>query len=165
MESKINANIENTAESFEYNLSWEEGSIISLPPEATLREAARLMKQEQIGDVLVMDSEDSGGALLGIVTDRDIALSLADMDDEEDSDLRVADIMSESVITGHVEDSIFKLISLMKNAGVTRIPLVNSQDEVVGVATARNLLEILTKSFFDLIQIGEQQRQNEQSRH
>lgn len=163
MESKINSSTENASEFFEYNLTWEEGSIISLPPEATLQEAARLMKEEQIGDVLIMESDEDGGTLLGIVTDRDIALCLADEDEWED--IRVADIMSESVITGRVDDSIFKLINLMKNAGVTRIPLVNARDEVVGVATARNLLEILTKSFFDLVQIGEQQRQNEQAQH
>jgi CBS domain-containing protein len=121
------------------------------------------MRDEQVGNVLVMETEDDGGALLGVVTDRDIALCIANEEDLED--LRVADVMTESVITGSVDDSVFKLIALMKNAGVTRLPLVNAEDEVVGVATARNLLEILTKSFFDLTQIGEQQRQNEQAHH
>ncbi|KYG64926.1 hypothetical protein AZI86_12065 [Bdellovibrio bacteriovorus] len=162
MEAKINAT-DSGAESFDYNMSWEGSRIISIAPEATIKEAAKMMRDEQVGDVLVMESEADGGTLLGIVTDRDIALCLADGEDLED--LRVADVMSESVITGSVDDSVFKLIGLMKNAGVTRLPLVNADDEVVGVATARNLLEILTKSFFDLTQIGEQQRQNEQAHH
>lgn len=162
MEAKINAT-DSKLESFDYNMSWEGTRVVSIAPEASIREAAQMMRDEQVGDVLVMETEAEGGALLGIVTDRDIALCLADEEDLED--LRVADVMSESVITGSVDDSVFKLIALMKNAGVTRLPLVNAEDEVVGVATARNLLEILTKSFFDLTQIGEQQRQNEQAHH
>lgn len=162
MEAKINAT-DSGAESFDYNMSWEGSRIISIAPEASIQEAAKMMRDEQVGDVLVMETEAEGGALLGIITDRDIALCLANDDDFEE--LRVADVMSESVITGSVDDSVFKLIGLMKNAGVTRLPLVNADEEVVGVATARNLLEILTKSFFDLTQIGEQQRQNEQAHH
>jgi predicted transcriptional regulator len=163
MEAKLNAQQESNYEPFEYNMSWESGRIISIVPEANIKEAAKLMRDEQVGSVLVMETEDDGGTLLGVVTDRDLALCFANEEDLED--LRVADIMSESVITGSADDSIFKLIGLMKNAGVTRLPLVNKEDEVVGVVTARNLLEILTKSFFDLTQIGEQQRQNEQAHH
>ncbi len=163
MEAKMNTSQEARNETFEYNLTWEDSRIISIAPEAPIRDAAKLMRDEQVGDVLVMESENDGGSLLGIITDRDIALCLATGDDIED--LRVADIMTESVITGSVDDSVFKLINLMKDAGVTRLPLVNASDEVMGVVTARNLLEILTKSFFDLTQIGEQQRQNEQAHH
>lgn len=164
MEAKINSEAPSGMEKFDYNMTWEGSDrIISVPPEANVREAARLMRDEQVGDVLVMASEKEGGALLGIVTDRDIALCMAE--EEDLTDLRVADIMSESVITGSADDSVFKLIGLMKSAGVTRLPLVNADEEVVGVVTARNLLEILTKSFFDLTQIGEQQRENEQSHH
>lgn len=162
MEAKINTT-DSGAESFDYNMSWEGSRIISIAPEARIQEAAKMMRDEQVGDVLVMEAEADGGALLGIITDRDIALCVAD--EEDLNDLRVADVMSESVITGSIDDSVFKLIGLMKNAGVTRLPLVNANEEVVGVATARNLLEILTKSFFDLTQIGEQQRQNEQAHH
>lgn len=161
MEVKINSSETTESQSFESSMSWEGSRIISVAPEATLHEAAKLMCDEQVGSVLVMDSSAQGGSLLGMITDRDIALCVGEH--ENIQDLRVADVMSEDVCTASVDDDIFKLVHIMKNEGVTRLPLLNDQEEVVGVATARNLLEILAKSFIDITQVGEQQRENEQN--
>lgn len=161
MEVKINSSENAESRTFEYTMSWQGSRIISITPDADLFQAAKMMCDEQVGSILVMDSIANDESLLGVITDRDIALSLAS--DMDLKDLRVADIMTEDVVTASVDDDVFKLIGIMNREGVTRLPLMNSQNEVVGVATARNLLEILTKAFFDLTQIGEQQRENEQS--
>ncbi|WP_373998444.1 CBS domain-containing protein [Bdellovibrio bacteriovorus] len=144
------------------HLEWEKSEIISIDPEASLTEAAELMKEYQIGDVLVMH-EDGHGSLLGILTDRDIAMCIADGANPDR--VRVGRVMSRSPITARAEDDVFTMISLMKRSGVTRLPLLDRRGRLTGVATAKNMIEILTGALFDLTQIGETQHDNEWQKH
>ncbi|WP_295902335.1 CBS domain-containing protein [uncultured Bdellovibrio sp.] len=143
-------------------LRWEKSRIVSISPDADLTEAAKLMKDQQVGDVLVMGGQGPS-SIQGIITDRDIALCVAT--NKDISSIRVGDIMSPSVVTGNIDDDIFKLAGLMKNSGVTRLPLMGQGNQVIGVVTARNLIEVLLGALFDLVQISETQHQNERAHH
>jgi len=162
MQAKVNSQEASGSEkTFNYNLSWEKGNVVSVSPNATLKEAVKLMKDKQVGDVLVINPQSKIDSLQGIITDRDIALCLAEEVDFQD--LKVSDIMSTSVVTASQSDDFFKLVSLMNQHGVTRLPLLDTQGKVVGVVTAKNLLELLVKSLFEVTQISEQQQENERN--
>lgn len=161
MEAKVNAQETGSFGSIP-SLSWEKSRIVSIEPDSTLVDAAQLMLDEQVGTVLVMDREDSN-EILGILTDRDLALCLATEDNP--TEVLVEDVMTDAPITASVTDDIFKLVHIMKSSGVTRLPLMSDDGEVMGVATAKNLIEILLGSLFDLTQIAETQKQNEKSQH
>jgi signal-transduction protein with cAMP-binding, CBS, and nucleotidyltransferase domain len=160
MQAKINSEQGTQDKNFNFNLRWDHGAVISIGPNASLEEAAQLMKEHQVGNVLVMDSNAVKSEVQGIVTDRDIALSLAG--EEDIQDLRVVDIMSGNVVCASENDDFFKLVNLMSESGVTRLPLKSADGKVVGVVNAKNLLEILTKSLFELTKISEKQQENEQ---
>jgi CBS domain-containing protein len=53
----------------------------------------------------------------------------------------------------------------MKTAGVTRLPLVDDKGSLVGIVTAKKLLQIFAEGLSDLTQISERQKQNERSHH
>lgn len=156
MQAKVESSETQSEKSFNFNLKWEKSDVVSISPEASLQECAQLMKDRRVGSVLVMGAE-AGGELQGIVTDRDIALCLADND--QLSDFTVSDIMSLGVISASDRDDFFKLISLMHQNGVGRLPLKDSSGRVTGVVTSKNLLEILVRSLFELTEISEQQKQ------
>ena len=139
------------------DVSWRKQRIISALPDATLEEAALIMKQHHLGDLLVIHPENK--QLLGIVTDRDIALALAPPTIY--GDLKIADIMAAAVITASEGDSIFKMIEQMKAHGITRLPLLDRNQEVIGVVTARNLIEILLSGLFDLTHVADKQHEKE----
>ena len=160
MQAKVNSHeVKGAERKFNFNLSWERGSVVSVAPNASLKEVVTLMKDNQVGDVLVIDREAKQDSLQGIVTDRDIALCLAG--EIAFQSLKVSDIMSTSVVSASEEDDFFKLVSLMNQSGVTRLPLKDARGQVVGVVTAKNLLEVLVKSLFEVTQISEQQQENE----
>jgi predicted transcriptional regulator len=69
--------------------------------------------------------------------------------------------MSSSVVSASMSDDLFKIIQLMKDSGVTRLPMLDSQGQVAGVVTAKNILQILVNCFFDVTQISERQQENE----
>jgi CBS domain-containing protein len=102
----------------------------TLAPEATLIDAALVMRREDIGDVLVCEE---GDRLVGIVTDRDIVVrALAEGRDPIAT--RVADVCSRDLVTIEPGDSVGGAVRLMREKAIRRIP-VTEDGRVVGMLT------------------------------
>lgn len=96
-------------------------------PDTPVRRAAQAMREQDIGDVLVVD----GDRLCGIVTDRDLVVrALADRDDLSDCCLR--DVCSDHVVTTAVTDTLDTAVARMREHAVRRIPVLDN-DKLVGV--------------------------------
>jgi CBS domain-containing protein len=158
MQAKLNSR-KGSDVNFNFNMSWKKDHVISISPSASIQEIARLMKEHHIGDVLVIEGEGENRKLLGIVTDRDLALCFCQ--DRDLAGLKAADVMSSSVVTAPIDSDFFLLVNLMNQTGITRLPLTESNGQVVSIVTAKNLLQILVSSLFELTQISEQQSENE----
>ena len=92
---------------------------VALSPDTLVREAARAMREQDIGDVLVVD----GGELRGIVTDRDIVVrGVADFEDL--STCSLGDVCSDQVISVAPDEDVDAAIARMREAAVRRIPVV-----------------------------------------
>jgi CBS domain-containing protein len=109
--------------------------IFSVPETASIREVARLMRDERIGDVLVLDAE---GKLCGIITDRDVVVrAVADEGNDLDA-LRAKDICTETCVTLAPGAGIDEAIQLMRDKAIRRIPVVEN-DAPVGIVTIGDL--------------------------
>lgn len=110
---------------------------------ATVRDAAQLMRDEDIGDVIVCKD----GKIAGIVTDRDITVrAIAEGMDPASTSL--ADVCSGEVFCLSPEDSVEDAVQLMTDRAVRRLPVVENNTPVgivsLGdVATHRNSDEAL----------------------
>jgi len=106
-----------------------------LPPEATCGDAARLMRDENIGCVVVSDEEQP----LGIVTDRDLVLRvIAQGGDSEKFLLR--DVMSEDPIFVNVDQALEQVISTMRDLAIRRVPVVDAHGALVGMLSLDDVL-------------------------
>jgi len=117
-----------------------------LPPETSCAEAARLMRDDGIGCVVVAEE----GRPAGIVTDRDLVVRV--MAAGEDAD-RVAlrDVMSgEPVFLGESR-SLDVLIRTMRERGVRRIPVVDEDGELEGIVTLDDLLVLFAEQLAGLV--------------
>ncbi len=106
---------------------------ITVPPQCSLAEAARLMSDHDVGDVLVM----SGEQILGIVTDRDIAVR--GVGSGRGFEKTIADVMTEHPITIEGSADIFEAYRLLKEVGVRHLPVVED-GELGGIVTMDDLL-------------------------
>src|SRR5436305_3389352 len=107
--------------------------VATVDPHATLQEAARLMRDKDIGDVIVTD----GSAPRGILTDRDIAIrGVADSRDPAETE--VSEVASTKLQTLSPSDDIDDAIALMRNAAVRRAPVLED-GAVVGVVSLGDL--------------------------
>jgi CBS domain-containing protein len=96
-------------------------------PDDNAMDVARIMKDRDIGDVLVVED----GKLLGIVTDRDLALNAL----TENHDARttpVSKYMTTNLVTGAADWGLNKISKTMAKYQIRRLPIVENE-EVVGI--------------------------------
>lgn len=97
------------------------GSLITCSPEAPVAEAARLMRDRNTGDVLVTDD----GKLVGIVTDRDIAIRVA-AKELDPGEVPVRHFMSKHVVTGQPTWDLEHISKTMGKHQIRRLPIVEN---------------------------------------
>lgn len=142
----------------------KKGELVTIYPNTSVEEAARLMRKHHVGDLIVM-KEKSDRQPMGIITDRDIVVETLGQNVAH-ADLAVSDIMTRSLVTAKMSDSPFEIVQLMKKHGVTRIPLTNEEGSLVGIITAKNLTRLLIQTLADLSELSERQRTKEvEARH
>lgn len=107
--------------------------LVTVSPRTPLAEAARLMRDNGVGDVLVIDR----GRLVGIVTDRDLVLRGV----AEDRDMHgtmIAEICSRDPVCVSPEEDIEQAVGLMRSRAVRRIPILED-GRPVGVVSLGDL--------------------------
>lgn len=131
-------------------------------PTASLLEAARLMKSHHVGDLVVVNDTAGQRIPVGIVTDRDIALCVADRwrDLEE---LKVSDVMSSRIVTSPEDSSLYDAVKRMQSHGVRRLPIVNATGGLEGILTFDDIVSLLSEELADLAKlvVREQDRERE----
>lgn len=106
--------------------------VVSIKTSAKLSEAIMKMKEENVGGLPVVDDKDSVKA---IITERDIANLFAD----RASGTKVAQLMSEKVVTALPKTTIFEAEKTMAIQGFRRLPIV-SDGKVIGIITAMDII-------------------------
>lgn len=97
--------------------------------DSPLREVAQIMKDEDCGVVPIVDER---GALVGIVTDRDLVIR-AFTGGKNPDQLRAGDVMTDDVECVHPDEDIHSIITLMGKRQIRRIPVVERDDRVIGI--------------------------------
>ncbi len=106
---------------------------VTVPPQCSLAEAARLMSDHDVGALLVI----SGEQIIGIVTDRDI--TVRGVGSGQGSENTIADVMTEHPITIEGSADIVEAYRLLKEARVRRLPVVE-EGKLGGIVTMDDLL-------------------------
>lgn len=120
--------------------SFIQKKVIVLRKDATVHQAARAMKDHRIGCIVVADHQSH---ITGIVTDRDI-VNRAVAEDEGSARKTLEQIMSRKLVLVEEGSSVQKVIDLMEEHGVRRVPVVHSMsggtERCVGIVTLDDLI-------------------------
>jgi CBS domain-containing protein len=109
-------------------------SVATVQRDETLQAAAQRMRDMDVGSLPVLD----GQAIVGMVTDRDIAVrGVADGMVAQES--LVSDVMTEEVRCCRVDDSVQAVMAEMGEAQVRRLPVLDADNAVVGVVALGDL--------------------------
>ena len=115
----------------------------------TVDEAARMMREQHVGSVVVVDETSEGRIVVGMLTDRDIVTAIV-AKVVDPGIVSVGEAMSVDVVTAREGDSIVDLLGCMRRKGVRRVPVVDARGALVGLVAVDDLLELVAQEL-DLV--------------
>jgi CBS domain-containing protein len=104
--------------------------VCCLPNDMVVK-VAQLMKRENIGSIPVIENEQTL-KLVGIVTDRDLALKIV-AEGRDAKSTKVEAVMTRKVVTCYAEDDLQKALDMMSGHQLRRIPVVDNDNKVLGI--------------------------------
>lgn len=131
-----NMSIEKQAEQVRKVKRSESGLItdpITLSPDATVGDALRLMKENKIGGIPIVDAAKK---LVGIVTNRDLRF-------EKNAKKKVNEIMtSERLVTASVGTNMTKAEKILEQYKIEKLPIVDKSGKLIGLITFRDIINL-----------------------
>jgi CBS domain-containing protein len=105
--------------------------------------AAQIMKTGNVGSVPVIDNEKTR-KLIGIVTDRDLALKIV-AEGKDPKSTNVAAVMTAKVVSCQSEDDLQKAMDLMSENQLRRIPIIDKTGMILGIISQADVATRIDK--------------------
>jgi CBS domain-containing protein len=122
-------------------------NVITIGVNRTVLEAAKLMHQQDVGDLVVMDGVEAKG----IVTERDLVRRV--MAQKKPFDAKVSEVMSDPLITIDEDSSLRAAARTMIKYKIRRLP-VTKEDELVGIIATSDFARHLSKKSFSEVMLA-----------
>ena len=125
--------------------------VVTATTDTPVLELARTMRDEELGDLVIAEDRRP----VGIVTDRDVALAIADHGDV--SGLVAEDVMTPDPVTIHEDATAVDLPARMAEGRVRRIPVVDDDGTLTGIATLDDVVATAGEMLKDVATVIEWQ--------
>lgn len=125
-----------------------------------IREAARLMREFHVGDLVVVEGPGETNVPVGIVTDRDLVVEVLAEDVRPES-VTVGDVMRPDPATAREQDDFWDTLTRMRNLGVRRMPIVDARGDLVGILAVDDFLEVVAEGIDGIVRLIKREMEHE----
>jgi CBS domain-containing protein len=140
-------------------------NVVHIGKDERVLEAARRMRDEHVGDLVVVEERAGRRVPVGVLTDRDIVVGLLAKDISHIGQLDVGDLLNRDVVTASEKEDLRDVLSRMQRQGVRRMPVVDERGSLMGIFTVDDLLGLLSQDLATVILlIGRGQHQEIEQR-
>ncbi len=115
-----------------------------------LPDAAKLMRENHIGSVVIVDESARGRIPVGMLTDRDIAIAVV-AQALDPRTLTAGEVMSGELVTANEQDDMLDTLQRMRRRGVRRVPVLTAAGALAGIVTLDDLLELVAEQLGDVV--------------
>lgn len=129
-------------------------------PELTITEAAKLMRAEHVGCLVVAKTAGEQPKPVGIVTDRDIVVSVIAAGLDPDV-FTLGDVALPHLVTVHETDDIFEAMRRMRSKGVRRLPVIDYTGVLKGIITLDDAVAVLADELKDAAAVIDREQSRE----
>lgn len=126
--------------------------VVTVTPGTTLAECAKIMREQHVGSVVVIDDQASRDDPRGIVTDRDIVIETVAVGLDA-ATLTAGDVMATPLATVRDSDDILDALARMREHGVRRLPVLDDDGHLSGIVAVDNLLEALAEQLDAVVRV------------
>ena len=111
-----------------------EVNVVTVPPDATVREVAISMSKMDIGSLIIVDKDRP----VGIITETDIVTRVI-AEDKDPSSTKVVDVMSSPLIHITPDTALTEAMRVMARSGIRRVAVLKN-NSLAGIITSRDIL-------------------------
>lgn len=122
--------------------------VVTISPDATIRDAAKKMKDYRIGYILITNGE----SVKGCVTDRDLVMWLASGKNPDDA--RVDSLMQSNIVTALPDTDVFEASKVMARKKIRRLPIVEN-GRLMGLVSISDLASVLEEEVDNFFHVEE----------
>lgn len=130
--------------------------IVCISEDASLFEAAQLMKQKNVGSLIVVKNVDKDLTLTGMLTDRDIVTKLI-AEDIPSKQITVKDSLTQIAVSVSNQESMENCIELMSTKGIRRLPIIDEHQRVKAIISFDDLFMFIAKKLGKLAEVIQKQ--------
>jgi CBS domain-containing protein len=139
-------------------------TVVFVHPGDPVTEAARLMREHHVGDVVVVEEAEGKRRPIGVLTDRDIVVSVIAKAPDFVGSLAVGEVMNDTLVTADEDDPLWDVLKRMRTAGVRRVPVVDRDGVLLGIVTFDDLVEFVASELNDLSTLLSREQAHEMER-
>ncbi len=134
--------------------------VVVVQADTPVSEAAGLMRQHHVGDLVVVRESGGRNEPIGIVTDRDLVVEVMAAE-LNPATLAVGDIMGRELVKVKEDAGVFESIRYMRDHGVRRMPVVDARGGLAGIITLDDVLALLAEELAELSRLTEREQKKE----
>jgi CBS domain-containing protein len=137
-------------------------NVATIDRDAAVVDAAVLMREEHVGDLIVVEERAGHRVPVGILTDRDIVIAVVARRVAANA-VTVGDAMSAKLLTVHEDNGIEHALREMRRVGVRRAPVVDAAGALVGILSIDDVVDHLAVQLghiADIIRTGQRTEAN-----
>ncbi len=131
--------------------------VATIDANQSLREAARMMRDQHVGDLVIVDQHRKP---TGIITDRDIVVGVLGVGLDATA-LAAGDITALRVAVVDEGEDVFDAVGRMRELGVRRLPVVDQSGRLVGMFTLDDFLEVMAREMREITLIIRREQRRE----
>lgn len=138
-------------------------AVVHCTKDTSALEAAKIMRDAHIGNVVVVEEREGRKFPVGVITDRDIAVQLV-AKEVDPRDVAAGDLMARELLVAPEEEDIHDTIERMRFGGVRRLPVIDKAGALAGVIALDDLLEFLADQLVGIARVSARGRYTERRR-
>jgi len=128
--------------------------------DATVKAAARLMREFHVGSVVVVDEPNGKRIPAGILTDRDITVAVVALGLDPEV-IEIGDVMAGELIAVPENTGITEAVELMRLKGIRRVVVTDAGGDLVGIVAADDMLSLLAEEMSALASMAGREQKRE----
>jgi CBS domain-containing protein len=124
-------------------------AVIAINAKADAAAAARLMREEHVGFLVVYRDGDELQKPIGVLTDRDLVLAVMARDVDPRA-VTAEDVMTAQPLIANEADELSDMLQGMRLAGVRRVPVVDTRGALTGIMAIDDAIDLITGLMCDV---------------
>jgi predicted transcriptional regulator len=137
--------------------------VVTATRDTSILDAARLMRDQHVGSLVVVETSGDHVEPVGILTDRDIVIEVIAESVALD-DVSVGDVMTYALLRVSADESIIETTQRMRARGVRRAPVVSKDCSLLGIIAIDDILQLLSEELLTVSRLMSREVEQERKK-